>query len=1161
MKSKIISAGLSLAMFASVFTALPQKGFAEDSASLIFSDDFESIFTGGTAYGSPINYGNKWEPNGVGTVLSYDEELGRYKVLETANNGYTMGIIKAYGKKNGELVYKDVTGHIRLSTKFKPKNAQDVAYLPIAATGNTSGNNQYTTMATLQFNEGKIRAAVPDVSMITDTSSKDSCAVIWNNIADYTVDTWYDVTVDMYVGGDSTTTADDYYYYSVSDGENTYTGGPYYLGLVVGNNGTNPCYDFTALSRICFGYTYCQDTQCEMTDIKAYQYAPEFTASIKDGATGVETDNTEYTITFDQMMDASTFSAITFEGGTENYGITPASGMSKTAKITVDSELQTGTKYTITVPGTVKNTTGAAVKSGTVNFTTKKPVDPSVIMSDEFETLYNDGSVLYGNKYTYNGSLGSSELAKDGENYYLKFSSNDKCDTSGNSLSLKRTEVLDLSGKIEITASVKYDDTTSAVFVPIPIIVDGRNNQYQEVQTIMVRDGNFTVLNVNEPESVDSTENYTASYDTICEAEAGKWYDIKLILDIDGDSSTFDRFSYEVSTGKKTYTGKDYIFGAVMANNSGHPKWNFEKVTGVWFNEIRGANVTSYIKNIKVLQNPALCETSIANGEQKAAVDEPITVTFDQTMDASTFKNITLMKNGKKTAPISVAPETGRARQCIITLDEELEYNTDYVLTIPNTVLSTTASKFGGKTVSFSTVSAATSPTTLFTDDFDKIYGWAAAYDYYLGYGNFWGTTNLSKAKAAYDDGLGMYKAEVKSNTNPNPAGLNYKNKGTALNAAGNIAVSAKIKLSAANKEVKAIVFDTDGGAQPSPYGYIETLIFDADGTIKAVYPDGVTDVTSKAQFSKKYDVLGNYEANKWYDIKMIVNCDGDAATFDTYSVSVSDGTNTYSGGPYVFGTSYATNDNWPDWAFTKIDSIGFGYTYAADYPWELANVKAASIPSALFESSILDGESDVAVDGSIRLKFDQLMRADTFTNITLQNEAGENIPVSVSPYTGKSKTVTVTPAENLAFNRLYRLTVPTTVTNLDGIGAKKTVITFTTEAVPDVLAVANIEVNDGYDVILTEGSTVKVSADFTNRAVAGVESQDAVLLAGIYNPDDEMIAVCYTTETILKGSTKTLKATFTVPKNVEKGAYVKVFCWDTLKDMTPIGEAVVVSK
>lgn len=154
-------------------------------------------------------------------------------------------------------------------------------------------------------------------------------------------------------------------------------------------------------------------------------------------------------------------------------------------------------------------------------------------------------------------------------------------------------------------------------------------------------------------------------------------------------------------------------------------------------------------------------------------------------------------------------------------------------------------------------------------------------------------------------------------------------------------------------------------------------------------------------------------DGDKWYDIRLYVNVDGDASTADTYYYEISDGTNTYSGGPYAFGQ--AVNDSKKgQYNLTTIKSVAFGVCgKVGDTAAEIYIDKLRAYNYIPMTASV-SGKT---------ITFSEAVEPRTLTSLTL-TKGGVKYPFTYSLSQDK-KTVTVNTKELVGD---YTLTVPTNV-------------------------------------------------------------------------------------------------------------------------------------
>lgn len=325
-----------------------------------------------------------------------DTDLERDKVLKVKKNGapdkpYTSYLSSAYYQ-----LPTAQTGSIFMSVKFKVPDTSKWDFAPISFIGNKQ--SYYTSASFLRVNNGKFL----ENDRVTSP-------------ADVEANVWYQLDVTLFVDGNAATT--DTYSYTLKrldggylvDDKTEITKDNVNFGIQE-YGGLTGISQQVSVERVHFGMvsTYSQDYADEheyarysddyfIDDISIKKFlAPSFTSTITDGATDVAI-NKEITLTFDQKVDATSFSKIMLTQAGNVLDITPSVTSGYVKSVTLDTrDFDYNREYVLTITG-VQNQGG--VKAVTKTITFKTVAKPSSVGIDAVTRANN------GNNITINANL------------------------------------------------------------------------------------------------------------------------------------------------------------------------------------------------------------------------------------------------------------------------------------------------------------------------------------------------------------------------------------------------------------------------------------------------------------------------------------------------------------------------------------------------------------------------------------------------------------------------------------------------------------------------------------------------------------------------------------------------------------------------------------
>ncbi len=459
------------------------------------------------------------------------------------------------------------------------------------------------------------------------------------------------------------------------------------------------------------------------------------------------------------------------------------------------------------------------------------------------------------------------------------------------------------------------------------------------------------------------------------------------------------------------------------------------------------------------------------------AIDANIVVTFSRPIKDTTIDGITL-KAGD--LPVTFATSVDGA---VLTInpDSDLANGTTYTVTLPATIVATDDGAFAGLTSTFTTVAAVlpdpdptpSEGTELWSQDFDAMSDLSgAALDAYMaenysGWSAQIGTAPTQYTATNYSLGTGFTWSEgmTKYVTNDNKGGLvGFANGRVKLGVPsymghGSTETKVTIPVSIADMtDVNYAVFEFDyysdkiakrGGNQNFNSGNV--LLQNASGKniarISIGTAWGIQDLADLATLNATTigavaNNLGTASSalhGKTIHFAVVFDMDNDKYTIavtpeggDT-TVRMNETT------PWISLPDGVTADSFAKIVLSEKDYLAASGISSSEYGnFKITGYEA--LPSVV-SSSIANGATGIPTDGSIVLTFSDEIDENTIGGITFKQGATS---IDIAPVVDGT-TVTV-PYDALAGFTTYTLTVPATVSNVDGLPiAPEYVLTFTT--------------------------------------------------------------------------------------------------------------------
>ena len=509
--------------------------------------------------------------------------------------------------------------------------------------------------------------------------------------------------------------------------------------------------------------------------------------------------------------------------------------------------------------------------------------------------------------------------------------------------------------------------------------------------------------------------------------------------------------------------------------------------------------------------------------ETGMGLTEPFKILFDTTMDFDSLKGVTLHKGNAEGATVALTPSMSTDKLAAYFAHVPLDYNTTYVLKIPNTVKSTTKGAFAGTTYTFKTISRTTQhKNVLWFEDFDARTGWNET-EARAGWGvllrekidgsskGYSGTSalgdrnNAGRAKVEFREGGLMF---TRPQYGEDGAGQNYSNFtipfiGYPGSESRYIAFeydyyqntdfaskyTGDITLKNSDNQV---LFASNFGHYYYGYQY---------STYNSLSPSSFTAYPEFYQLLSSYDATANggnandivnahelprgsiaNDTSIWVGKKMRIQVLFDVPNRKYIVNFTSD------------GTRYVARSGWQDVVPGRnidFDSVVFSSACnsTSGYPdviTKIDNVAIVEYAAPDIASTSVDALTNIEIDEPVAITFTEALQEDTLSGITLKN--GSTVVNDGFDLSSDGKTVTLL-HDNLAYGTTYTLTVPTTVMSEDYFTvAEQKVISFTTMAADTAPQVKDITIADGtQEVALDKTLSVTFTKPMSSTSLANV--------------------------------------------------------------------------
>ena len=979
----------------------------------------------------------------------------------------------------------------------------------------STGANQNFPVRTLYIYNGKLLAANP----ARDSQWAPNATTVLESM---TPDVFYTFKMRFNIDGDSTTT--DTYIYSVYDTDGKLLAESTDMSNVgiSGAGRAKDHYDMTKIDSIFFGGAKAGSATITYDTIKVTQFsAPEFTSTLADGTTEVK-EGSKVTLTFDKEMNTSTFANIALQkaDGTAVSGLTYTVVDNKNCVLTLPEILDSEAAYKIVVPSTVTATDGMCVVDEEISFTS---AESSMIFYKDFSGITKqETSALYNNNDNAgfrrnNGGFGDGAIEGG-----LKF--NIYANTNPHAFTYHTDRAMGVTGNIVLEAKMKFKEAgNNKTYYPLAILPEngiGHNNVLFAYPSNILK--------------ISGGKCYSGGKE-ICDITADTFYNFKVVLNIDGDSTTTDTFYTEISTDTSSLGTGSGNLTSTHGTVSGYPSLSaMTSLGGV--HVVIANNVNAVATDVIIASTKGYYATipevtsSLVNGTNGVKAGDVVTLTFSEAMNTSTFANIALQTSDGTAVKGLKYEASDDGKTCVLTIPGYLKSEANYKLIIPSKVLSEGMIGVVEQVINFKSEKH----SIIFYKDFDAMDTMADM-------------TNDAEVKANFIDYAVDANANIvftRTRTDSIISAVKY-HKTAKLNLTGNLEFETKIKFDenavagTTTYSILPITIMDSNTVSNSNYGF-PILLYIRDGKLYAANPTNTTGIAPNGV------EICAIDTSKFYTFTIRMNVDGDSTTVDKYTYTVSDGMNTYSNTDgYSIGAS-GSDTKFNLYNLTSITDVYFGATKAQNAGYIIDYAKITQLTAPEFDVNTID----ISVSEPIVITFTDDMNAAGFANITLAKEDGTPVDIIVTPVSGISDTCTITVEGGLDYGSAYILTVPAIIST-SGLATEMAVIPVITEAMPDETISAVVESGT-----ITAGKTLNVSTIFTNELKL---AQTVTVVTAFYNAANELQGVVSEQNITIGGNgTYTHNAEFVVPSDIGDGAYVKVMAMDSFSTMKPIMTSII---
>lgn len=321
------------------------------------------------------------------------------------------------------------------------------------------------------------------------------------------------------------------------------------------------------------------------------------------------------------------------------------------------------------------------------------PSDDKYFINEDFE---NGDPTTTGDKWSWNWNV--KELKTENNNSYLRIM-RATTDTSKQyapsgwyyKTAYGKSGNVVVEGDFRINSTVSNEDK-EGVF---PIYLKTAEDLNKVIRTVYAKnDALYAVAKM--PSSAADKSTGISNEVKLCDIDSTKWYNIKIVLNVDGKADTVDTFMCQVTdkaTGNVLNTSGPYALGYKNGRWQA-PEFDITQIGNIGFgmtHDFSEASISCDIDNIKVYEAEALTVTSsVENG---AANVEPgaVALTFNYAIAADSVSQITLYekKNGSWTSVSASKTLDSTGKIATLTADT-MKYGKEYKIVVPTTVSAVT---------------------------------------------------------------------------------------------------------------------------------------------------------------------------------------------------------------------------------------------------------------------------------------------------------------------------------------------------------------------------------------------------------------------------------------------------------------------------------------
>lgn len=325
--------------------------------------------------------------------------------------------------------------------------------------------------------------------------------------------------------------------------------------------------------------------------------------------------------------------------------------------------------------------------------TTPDPSDDKYFINEGFE---NGDPTTTGDKWIWNWNV--KELKTENNNSYLRIM-RDTTDTSKQYApsGWYYKTAYGKSGNVVVEGDFRINSTVSnadkeGVF---PIYLKTAEDLNKVIRTVYAKNNKLWAVGRMPSAASDKTTGISNEIE-LCNIDSTKWYNIKVVLNVDGKADTVDTFMCQVTdkaTGNVLNTSGPYALGYKNGRWQA-PEFDITQIGNIGFgmtHDFSEPSISCDIDNIKVYEAEALTVTSsVENG---AVNVEPgaVALTFNYAIAADSVSQITLYekKNGSWTSVSASKTLDSTGKIATLTADT-MKYGKEYKIVVPTTVSAVT---------------------------------------------------------------------------------------------------------------------------------------------------------------------------------------------------------------------------------------------------------------------------------------------------------------------------------------------------------------------------------------------------------------------------------------------------------------------------------------